>query len=131
MPQPAGAQPAAVWILLTRHTTRKDQGREDFLTVHLFKKRGGFRVYYLEDCWQMGVYSSKALIAAVYGACDELNMPHVQWAASSALQWQNSNWLEMQVVLQHGVPPVARAGFECKILHFTFYSVKCKILHLF
>ena len=31
------------------------QGREDFLTVHLFKKRGGFRVYYLEECWQVRV----------------------------------------------------------------------------
>ena len=55
---PAG-RPAAVWVLLTRHTTRKDQGSTDFLTVHVFRQRGGFRVYYLEQCWRQGVYSNR------------------------------------------------------------------------
>ena len=52
-------KPAAVWLLLSRHTTRKNQGKDDFLTVHVFRKRGGFRVYYLEECWKMGVYSNR------------------------------------------------------------------------
>ena len=55
---PQGA-PAAVWILLSRHTVRQDQGKDDFLTVHVFKERGGFRCYYLEKCWQQGVYSNR------------------------------------------------------------------------
>ena len=55
----SGGKPAAVWILLTRHTTRKDQGKEDFLTVHVFQKRGGYRVYHLEHCWRMGIYSNR------------------------------------------------------------------------
>ena len=48
-----------MWILLSRHTTRKDQGRDDFLTVHVFKERGGHRVYYLEKAWEQGVYSNR------------------------------------------------------------------------
>merc|ERR1719473_567479 len=54
-----GDKPAAVWILLSRHTVRKDQGKDDYLTVHVFKERGGFRVYYLETCWRQGVYSNR------------------------------------------------------------------------
>ena len=54
-----GTKPAAVWILLSRHTVRKDQGRDDYLTVHVFKERGGYRVYYLEQCWRQGVYSNR------------------------------------------------------------------------
>ena len=42
---------AAVWVLLSRHTVRKDQGADDYLTVHVAKERGGFRVYYLETVW--------------------------------------------------------------------------------
>jgi len=30
----SGGSPAAVWLLLTRHTMSKDQGRDDFLTIH-------------------------------------------------------------------------------------------------
>jgi len=55
----SGNQSAAVWLLLSRHTVRKDQGKDDFLTVHIFKQRGGHRVYYLEQCWQQGVYSNR------------------------------------------------------------------------
>ena len=56
----AGGSPAAVWLLLTRHTTRKDQGRDDYLTMHVFKGgRGGFRCYYLEEAWRQGVYSNR------------------------------------------------------------------------
>jgi len=50
---------AAVWLLLTRHTTRKDQGKDDFLTVHVFKQRGGYRVYHLETSWLQGVYTNR------------------------------------------------------------------------
>ena len=57
---PSGSKPSAVWILLNRHTTRKDQGKDDFLTMHVFRgERGGFRVYYLEDVWKQGVYSNR------------------------------------------------------------------------
>ena len=42
---------AQVWLLLSRHTTFKEQGRDDYLTVHLFKERGGHRVYFLENVW--------------------------------------------------------------------------------
>ena len=56
---PQGA-PAAVWLLLSRHTTRKDHGKDDFLTVHVFReKRGGTRCYYLEECWEQGIYSNR------------------------------------------------------------------------
>jgi len=48
-----------VWLLLTRHTTRKQQGKDDFLTVHVFKQRGGRRVYHLETCWLQGVYTNR------------------------------------------------------------------------
>ena len=55
----AEGKPAAVWLLLSRHTARKEQGRDDYLTVHVFKERGGHRVYYLEHCWRQGVYSNR------------------------------------------------------------------------
>lgn len=56
---PPGA-PAATWLLLTRHTVFKDQGKDDFLTIHVFKgERGGFRCYYLEEAWKEGVYSNR------------------------------------------------------------------------
>uniref|UniRef100_A0A7S4BPK7 Calpain catalytic domain-containing protein n=1 Tax=Chrysotila carterae TaxID=13221 RepID=A0A7S4BPK7_CHRCT len=55
----SGDRAAAVWLLLTRHTTRKQQGKDDFLTVHVFKQRGGRRVYHLETCWLQGVYTNR------------------------------------------------------------------------
>jgi len=55
----AGGKSAAVWVLLSRHTVRKDQGDDDYLTVHVAKARGGFRVYYLETVWMQGVYSNR------------------------------------------------------------------------
>jgi len=57
---PVGSKPAAVWLLLTRHTRYKDQGKDDFLAVHVFRgERGGYRVYYLEESWKMGIYSNR------------------------------------------------------------------------
>jgi len=50
---------AAVWVLLSRHTVHKQQGSDDFLTVHVSKERGGYRVYYLETVWMQGVYSNR------------------------------------------------------------------------
>ena len=54
----------AVWLLLTRHTTHAETAHEtkgsrsaveDFLTAHVFKDRGGYRVYYLETAWMQVV----------------------------------------------------------------------------
>mmetsp|Transcript_34635 Transcript_34635/g.114109 ORF Transcript_34635/g.114109 Transcript_34635/m.114109 type:complete len:546 (-) Transcript_34635:104-1741(-) len=62
---PAGAA-TAVWVLLTRHSSRpynlamaegRDASRDAFLTVHVF--RGGARAHYLERCWMQGVYSNR------------------------------------------------------------------------
>lgn len=69
------AKSASVWVLLTRHTTKagahtggqqgaaaaaaREQGTDDYLTVHVFKERGGYRVYYLEQCWRQGIYSNR------------------------------------------------------------------------
>ena len=64
---PAGAA-TAVWVLLTRHSSRpynlamaegRDASRDAFLTVHVF--RGGARAHYLERCWMQGVYSNRPL----------------------------------------------------------------------
>ena len=55
---------AAVWLLLSRHAqrgasaTHGEEGKDDYLTVHVFKARGGHRVYYLETCWCQGIYSN-------------------------------------------------------------------------
>lgn len=38
---------------------RKDQGSDDFLTLHVSKERGGYRVYYLENVWIQSVYSNR------------------------------------------------------------------------
>ena len=55
----ADGKSAAVWLLLTRHTVRKDDGKDDYLTVHVFKQRGGFRVYHIEEAWVQSVYSNR------------------------------------------------------------------------
>ena len=62
--QVGAGRSAAVWLLLSRHTqrgasaTHGEEGKDDYLTVHLFKARGGYRVFYLETCWRQGVYSN-------------------------------------------------------------------------
>lgn len=62
--QMGAGRSAAVWLLLSRHTqrgastTHGQEGKDDYLTVHVFKARGGHRVYYLETCWRQGIYSN-------------------------------------------------------------------------
>ena len=62
--QVGAGRSAAVWLLLSRHAqrgasaTHGEEGKDDYLTVHVFKARGGHRVYYLETCWRQGVYSN-------------------------------------------------------------------------
>ena len=62
--QVGAGRSAAVWLLLSRHTqrgasaTHGEEGKDDYLTVHVFKARGGHRVYYLETCWRQGIYSN-------------------------------------------------------------------------
>eukprot|EP00753_Platysulcus_tardus_P006453 PLAT14223.1.p1 GENE.PLAT14223.1~~PLAT14223.1.p1 ORF type:complete len:818 (-),score=298.18 PLAT14223.1:803-3256(-) len=46
-----------VWLLVTRHVATKSDP-DEFLTLHVFDRRRGLRVYYPTDCMLQGVYSN-------------------------------------------------------------------------
>jgi len=47
---------SSVWVLLTKHITSKAERSTDFITVHVYDKTHGTRVYYPEKALIQGVY---------------------------------------------------------------------------
>ncbi len=50
---------SAIWLLLTRHVTFKvPLAKQPFITMHVYKKRNGSRIYYPSSTFLQGVYSN-------------------------------------------------------------------------
>ena len=112
----SGGTPAAVWLLLSRHTTKpfqekmgKDYYRDDFLTVHVFQQRGGYRVYYLEECWRQGVYSNRPHCLVKFDLPPGSHKLTLALAQYKAVDHQ----VDYTLKASRGTGPFARAHLRC------------------